>query len=233
MRAQTTQAPSDSRSWSRRRRTTRTPMPRSAARCPAAHPHEMDPFLGGTTEMVIELDSGTAGIPWELLDTDRAGAERQDRPWAIRAKLLREAAHEGLPRAGHRRQAGASVLVIGEPDCDPDDLPRAARRPRGGARGRPLLHGWAGLPPITSSCWSAPALMRSDRPDARRVINALFERKQDNRGLRSWRIVHIAGHGEPPDKKSGNPRGVVLSDDMFLGPREVRSLRGSCRSWCS
>ena len=42
---------------------------------------------------------------------------------------------------------------------------------------------------------------------------------------RSWRIVHIAGHGEPPDKKSGNPRGVVLSDDMFLGPSEIRSLR--------
>ena len=33
-------------------------------------PVEMEPFLGGTTEMVIELDSGTAGIPWELLDTN-------------------------------------------------------------------------------------------------------------------------------------------------------------------
>ena len=50
-------------------------------------PVEMEPFLGGSTEMQIELDAGTAGIPWELLDTDSSGGD--PRPWAIRAKLLR------------------------------------------------------------------------------------------------------------------------------------------------
>ena len=53
-------------------------------------PVEMEPFLGGTTEMVIELDSGTAGIPWELLDTDTGAGSRDRPPWAIRAKLLRK-----------------------------------------------------------------------------------------------------------------------------------------------
>ena len=41
---------------------------------------------------------------------------------------------------------------------------------------------------------------------------------------RDWRIVHISGHGEPPSE-DGNPRGVVLSHDNFLGPREIRSMR--------
>ena len=55
---------------------------------------------------------------------------------------------------------------------------------------------------------------------------------------RDWRIVHIAGHGEPPEMlgpvptKPGdppqqliNPRGVVLSGESFLGPREIHSMR--------
>jgi hypothetical protein len=48
--------------------------------------------------------------------------------------------------------------------------------------------------------------------------------------------VHIAGHGEPPElkgpvtpdpeeQKYGDPRGVVLSDRTFLGPREIRNMR--------
>ena len=62
------------------------------------------------------------------------------------------------------------------------------------------------------------------------VSNALMER--------DWRIVHISGHGEPPEmigkepekeddppQKQGNPRGVVLSDGSFLGPREIESVR--------
>ena len=52
-------------------------------------PREMEPFLAGTTEMQLEVDGGTAGIPWELLDSDTPGGGRS-RPWAIRAKLLRK-----------------------------------------------------------------------------------------------------------------------------------------------
>jgi hypothetical protein len=55
---------------------------------------------------------------------------------------------------------------------------------------------------------------------------------------RDWRIVHVAGHGALPEKLGpaprkagdaprveGDPRGVVLSDGTFLGPREVGSMR--------
>ena len=46
------------------------------------------------------------------------------------------------------------------------------------------------------------------------MINALL--------ARDWRIVHIAGHGEPP--LEGDPRGVVLSNGAFLGPREICNM---------
>jgi tetratricopeptide (TPR) repeat protein len=56
-------------------------------------------------------------------------------------------------------------------------------------------------------------------PDATAVINALMHQP--------WRIIHIAGHGEPPSTTGTlvDPRGVVLSGDAFLGPREIGALR--------
>ena len=53
-------------------------------------------------------------------------------------------------------------------------------------------------------------------PDARQVVDALFER--------SWRVVHVAGHGEPVDDKE-NRGGVVLSNDTFLGAAEIKAMR--------
>ena len=199
--------------------------------CQLLIPMSMDTFLGGATELMIELDGSTAAIPWELLDTDPLDTEDR-RPWAIRAKLLRRLRMKDFREQVNDAGRDASVLVIGEPDCDPTIYPALP-----GAREEAIA---------VARCFTAGQRFAADhvellvssspdgkdRPDAHRVINALFERKQDNRGLRSWRIVHIAGHGEPPDKKSGNPRGVVLSGDMFLG-RERSAAFGSSRSWCS
>ena len=62
-------------------------------------PVEMEPFLGGTTEMVIELDSGTAGAPVGVLDTV-VGRARGQRPAAVGdpQQAAAQAAHERLPR---------------------------------------------------------------------------------------------------------------------------------------
>ena len=191
-------------------------------------PPEMEPFLGGTTEMVLELDSGTAGIPWELLDSGtHVGADKQ--PWAIRAKLLRK-----LRTAQFRAQvtdsgADASVLVIGEPQCDPPYLRLPGARDEANAVARCLeAPGALGVGRVAK-------LISPDDPmkvgaDARTIINALL--------ARDWRIVHIAGHGEPPEtvgplpnapsdlpQSDGDPRGVVLSHGTFLGPREIRTMR--------
>ena len=42
-----------------------------------------------------------------------------------------------------------------------------------------------------------------------------------------WRIIHIAGHGAEPLVVGSrvNPRGVVLSDNTFIGPTEIGALR--------
>jgi hypothetical protein len=38
-----------------------------------------------------------------------------------------------------------------------------------------------------------------------------------------WRIIHISGHGDLPD--NDDPHGVVLSDGLYLGPREIQTMR--------
>ena len=53
-------------------------------------------------------------------------------------------------------------------------------------------------------------------PDAHQVVDTLFER--------SWRVVHLAGHGEPLSPK-GDRGGVVLSNDTFLGANEIKAMR--------
>ncbi len=171
-------------------------------------PVELEPFLGGTSEMVIELDGGTAAIPWELLDTPGSQVTGGDpRPWAIRSKLLRKLRTAEFRSQVSDADADSSVLVIGEPLVDatmypalPGALAEAvavATRLTGGSAGLDAAHVRA---------------LTSGGDDARTVINALFERP--------YRVVHVAGHGAP-----GPKGGVVLSGNTFLGPAEVQAMR--------
>jgi CHAT domain-containing protein len=178
-------------------------------------PIEMEPYLTGTTDMQIEVDGGTAGIPWELLDATTAGSGDR-RPWAIRTKLLRKLRTSEFRAQVSDADAGASVLVIGEPDCDNTVYPRLyGAQEEARAVAAALVTG-----PQALEADRVRALVSDDsakyRPDAREVINALLERE--------WRIVHIAGHGEAP-QTDGGPRGVVLSNGVFLGPSEINSMR--------
>jgi hypothetical protein len=86
-------------------------------------PLEMEPFLGGTTDVQLEVDGGTAGIPWEMLESEAPGGS-DPRPWAIRTKLLRKLRTADFRGVVVDAGAGASVLVIGEPACDPNLYPR-------------------------------------------------------------------------------------------------------------
>lgn len=190
-------------------------------------PREIEPFLGGSSEMLLELDRGTAGIPWEMLDTSSGGQGGDSRPWAIRAKLLRK-----LRIADGRHDvadAGSAdhVLVIGEPECDRTLYPRLA-----GARAEARSVRDELSAPHALGSERVVALISSDDvsrrgPEALDVINALMSKP--------WRIVHIAGHGEPPEhltsdclipaRPNVNPRGVVLSNGTHLGPCEIATLR--------
>ncbi len=212
-------------------------------------PLELEPFLGGTTEMLLQVDRATAGIPWELLDTDTdahngapSAADRSREsatPWAIRAKLIRTLTTVDYRRGVVDARPEAHMLVIGEPKCDSKNyatLPGA----RAEAKAVRDLLAQRG----TSFDGQVVGLFGADAtvsgPDSLTIINELMSR--------NWRIVHIAGHGEAPadqDIDTGrdawggegdalsesartrakNSRGVVLSNGTFLGPCEIRSMR--------
>ena len=192
-------------------------------------PVELEMFLGGSTEMVIELDPGTAGIPWELLDTNVPGSGDK-RPWAIRSKLIRKLRVEAFRRQVKDAGTEERILVIGEPMSDPQTYLRLP-----GARAEANMIVRRLTAPGALSAEKVTALISPDDetlpgPDARTIINALM--------TRDWRIVHVSGHGEPPmkigpepktcddpEQEDGDPRGVVLSDCSFLGPREIENMR--------
>ena len=175
-------------------------------------PVELEAFLAASGETQIEVDEGTAGIPWELI-TDTSASAGPRAPWAIRSKLLRKFRTETYRAQVNDADADASVLVIGEPQCPPDYPP---------------------LPGALAEAQAVVERLASDRgfereritglfagadvpgaPDSRQVIDALY--------ARSWRIVHVAGHGEPVDAKGQG--GVVLSNDTFLGAAEIKAMR--------
>ena len=130
-------------------------------------PAEIETFLGGSTDTQIEVDRGTAGIPWELLDVRRAGSS-DPRPWAIRTKLLRKLRTATF--RDHVVDAGADdgVLVIGDPAADRTTYPRlfgarreamaVARRARRVGRESPIR-------PVASSL---PSTSRRRSPTRRR-----------------------------------------------------------------
>ncbi|WP_227243311.1 CHAT domain-containing protein [Paraburkholderia caribensis] len=192
-------------------------------------PFELRPHLSGKTDLVLSLDETTAGIPWELLqipdDEDSSGVV----PWSIRSKLLRK-----LQTVDYRSdvtdvQRDGDILIVGEPKVD---LKRYPRLP-GAITEAEQVYGIVRQNPEQISENRIKALIRGDAypdgPDADTVINALFER--------NWRIVHIAGHGEAPEELAaadpkipgskslrGKLRGVVLSDDVYLGPDEIEAV---------
>lgn len=183
-------------------------------------PTEVEPFLAGTSRMLLELDDRTAPIPWELLDTrgndaSAAANTADDRPWAIRTQLLRKLRQENFRQQVQDAQPDDAVLVIGEPAVDETVYP-----PLPGARAEAEA---------VAAAFSGPGGLGGERVnalvdgnDAASVINALFERR--------YRIVHVAGHGEPVRRDDATQKilamgGVVLSDGTFLGPDEIRSMR--------
>ena len=168
-------------------------------------PVEMEPFLAGSSELVIELDGGTAAIPWELLDTNDTSDDH--RPWAIRTKLLRKLRTDTFRAKVIDANPDDNVLVIGEPMCDPLIYPRL----EGARREAAAVAAQLTAPGSGIAADKVSALI--DRNDAQSIINALFERR--------YRVVHVAGHGE-----GGATGGVVLSGkNTFLGANEVKSMR--------
>ena len=178
-------------------------------------PPEVEPFLAGTSRMLLELDDRTAAIPWELLDAQNDDGTRSDvRPWAIRTQLIRKLRQEHYRQQVQDASIDDAVLVIGEPKVDTAVYPALP-----GARSEALAVVDALAGPGGLQAQRVTALV--DDNDAMSIVNALFERR--------YRIVHVAGHGEPALKDANgklvNKGGVVLSDGTFLGADEIQSMR--------
>ena len=185
-------------------------------------PVEMEANLGGSSEMLLEVDDGTAAIPWEMLDPPADGRGTPDAPWAIRSKLLRKLRTVEFRHQVSDARIEDAVLVIGEPRVD-----AAKYAPLPGARAeaeavRDALSGQQGLD--ASRVHALISTGDNAGPDAPAVTGALLAQR--------YRIIHIAGHGEPPEKVKDADgteryrlRGVVLSDGTYLSPREVESMR--------
>jgi CHAT domain-containing protein len=181
-------------------------------------PAELEASLRGSSELLLELNDGTAAIPWELLDAPQDGHSGATKPWAIRNKMMRKLRTVQFRAQVRDARLADAVLVIGEPKCDPALYP-----PLPGARAEAqavceALRSPTGLDPERVHALIAPDDFLG--PDATAVTAALL--------ARPYRIVHIAGHGEPEhiaEGKKPEVRGVVLSDNTYLGPREVEAMR--------
>lgn len=182
-------------------------------------PIELEPFLGNSSDVVLELDKGTAAIPWELLDTASGTRGQASEPWSIRSKIVRKLRVDVAGPLRSTATAEDFVLVIGEPHCDPDRyvrLPGARREAAAVAATFEAAAGPKVVKVIAHDDDEVPG------PDSVAVLSALFERQ--------YRIIHIAGHGEPAITGTSDG-GVVLSSqgkkkaETFLGPKEFNNIR--------
>jgi hypothetical protein len=183
-------------------------------------PQDLESSLEGTSELVLELDDRSATIPWELLDAPLDRRRDPKEPWAIRNRLVRRLRTEVFRSQVRDATIEDHALVVGEPASGPTPL---AELP--GARAEARAVATALLGPKGMAENEVRRLIADEdghKPGAADIINALFERP--------YRVLHIAGHGEPAAARDSGPtrpalRGVVLSDGAFIGPREIEAMR--------
>lgn len=170
-------------------------------------PVEMEPFLGGSSELVMELDASTAGIPWELLDTNPEADAADKRPWAIRSKLIRKMQLADFRTSLRPAGVGDKILIIGDPETSsPLYPPLPGARREAIAVAQTLTRPGSGIDP-------GQVTLRAEQNDAQAILIALLKDP--------YRIVHVAGHGAP-----GPDGGVVLSGaNTFLGVNEINAMR--------
>ena len=181
--------------------------------------------MGSSTETVLELDDGTAAIPWEVLESPTA--TNRDKPWSICTKLLRKLRAVAPTITVTSTTAEDSILVIGDPACDRSAVSPSYGCEAGGSRCRGVLGGpnlsIARKPAAPgSACDILIGGSNCDdvEPGAIAVINAVMKEP--------WGIIHIAGHGEPPDQPLDSARSLVASSSqavLFSAHEKLARLR--------
>jgi hypothetical protein len=160
---------------------------------------------GGENLMVV-VDEQAASLPLEMLATRTQGGDV--RPLAVEAGVIRRLETRG-PDTLTRQSAGRSALVIGDP-------PGTGYRRLDAAREEALRVKEV----LERNDYKVTAIIRedadNDRPRVVEILNALFRR--------SYRIVHVAGHGNyAPDDPARS--GVAIGPDTYLTALEIAKMR--------
>ncbi len=159
-------------------------------------PPEMDDFFGNSEAVLLEVDGETAGIPWEVLSSER---NAQQKPWAIRTKLLRKRKSTNYRARPVAAGQDASALVIGQPKCDDPNYPP--------------LRGAVKEAHAVAKVLGTQAFIDKD---AATLVGALLGGP--------YRIVHVAGHGREDGKGVILSDKTVLDSDLIQRIRRVPDL---------
>jgi hypothetical protein len=151
--------------------------------------------------LVFEVDSDTAGYPWEMVDDGDAQQDGTGEPWALRltGALLRKMLVDEFRRQPVDAQTDG-VLVVGAPKLD-------------ATSGMPDLPGARDEATAVAALFGASAHLLLDSDFLSIVKPAL---------ARSWKVIHMAGHGMYD--AAGGQTGMLMSGGLVFGPTEFESM---------
>lgn len=166
-------------------------------------PNDLKDGLAQLSRVVLVVDGDTAAYPWELMSD--GGAQ----PLCVRVGMVRQL-ETGQFRPEIRATTSHAAFVVGDPHVDPP-TPQLA-----GARQEAALV--AEL--LRNASRPFDVVLRNEHPTALDVMAGLFDRP--------YRVLHLAGHGEHQDPRSGGAQarsGMVLDNGLFLSAVEVANMR--------
>lgn len=166
-------------------------------------PNDLKDHTHDLENLVLVLNQNSAGLPWELLQNRLdAGAE----PISVGSGMLRQLQtrhfREVVINPGKR-----TALVVGNPPTQHFSDLKAATREAKKVSKQLIQQGFE----VNSQIGT----------NAHAILNALH--------TSDYRVLHLAGHGVFNYDKNGTYKepvaGMVLGDDLFLTPIEIRQMR--------
>ncbi|HEU0076656.1 MAG TPA: CHAT domain-containing protein [Longimicrobiaceae bacterium] len=177
-------------------------------------PNELKDYEPDRNDVVLVVDRETARFPWELL---RNGTLDTELPMSVRQGLIRQFSTTQFRRSVSNPPSHG-VLIIANP-------PTTRFKPLKGAR---------------REAEAVAGVFRAQRrkPEPELLVEATFDRIVAALFAEPWCILHLAAHGvvdhvSPEERARAEYErrppvpvtGVVLADDVFLGPAEVEQIR--------
>ncbi|MCB1958999.1 MAG: hydrogenase small subunit, partial [Rhodocyclaceae bacterium] len=170
-------------------------------------PNRLKALAPRQSNMVVLVDAASARYPWELLE-NRWGSG--NRPPAVAAGLVRQFKTQRF-RQQPAHGSAARAFVVGNPD----------------------LGGWESFPDLPGAQKEAGEVAALLRTGGYEVLDSIAEPADAIlSGLHrdSWRILHLAGHGDHEFNvgTAAAPRlvsGMAIGHKTFLTPGDVKQMR--------